>query len=185
MMVRLETREGPVTLNLQPGALSLHLYGRDVLAYDRAGRLWSATLGELTYRRGLDNRIQAIWMTAEGLRRRWLSREEVRALEEELARRLRELLRALSTPSLRWITPPPDPEDWFRILEALRRAAAMDFEALEADARRFAEVYAPIGPPRSSRPTCMRSATSSARACGCGGRSSWAAPTPSPSRCPA
>jgi hypothetical protein len=62
------------TLNLQPGALSLHLYGRDVLAYDRAGRLWSATLGELTYRRGLDNRIQAIWMTTEGLRRRWLSR---------------------------------------------------------------------------------------------------------------
>ncbi|WP_448605282.1 radical SAM protein [Thermoflexus hugenholtzii] len=145
MMVRLETREGPVTLNLQPGALSLHLYGREVLAYDRAGRLWSATLGELTYRRGLDNRIQVIQTTAEGLRRRWLSREEVRALEENLAHRLRELLRALSAPSLRWITPPPNSEDWFRILEALRRAAAMDFEALEADARRFAEVYAPIG----------------------------------------
>lgn len=144
-MMRLETVEGPITLNLQRGALSLHLYGRDVLAYDRAGRLWSATLGEITYRRGLDNRVQALQATPKGTQRRWLAREEIRRLEDELASRLRSLGRILAEGSFRWITPPPDERTWRDALSVLERASSMDFEALEADARRFAEVYAPIG----------------------------------------
>lgn len=144
-MVRLETADGPITLNLQRGALALHLYGREVLAYDRAGRLWSATRGEVTYRRGLDNRIQAIRTTPEGTQREWLAREEVRRLEDELAARLRSLVRELSRGPVRWITPPPDAPTWAEVLRVLERAARMDFEALEADARRFAAVYAPIG----------------------------------------
>ncbi len=144
-MMRLETAEGPITLNLQRGALSLHLYGREVLAYDRAGRLWSATLGEITYRRGLDNRVQAIRTTPDGVRRWWLEREEIRRLEDRLAGQLQALERLLSRGSFRWITPPADEQIWQEALSTLRRASRMDFQALEADARRFAEVYAPIG----------------------------------------
>ncbi|MCS7351261.1 radical SAM protein [Thermoflexus sp.] len=144
-MMRLETAEGWITLNLQRGALSLHLYGQDVLAYDRAGRLWSAALGEITYRRGLDNRVQAIQATPEGTRRRWLTREEIRRLEDELASRLRTLGGLLAGGAFRWITPPPDERTWQEALSVLDRASRMDFEALEADAQRFAEVYAPIG----------------------------------------
>jgi len=144
-MMRLETAEGLITLNLQRGSLSLHLYGRDVLAYDRAGRLWSATLGEITYRRGLDNRVQMLQATPEGTRRSWLAREEIRRLEDELASRLRSLWRILSEGSFRWITPPPDEPTWRDTLLVLERASYMDFEALEMDAHRFAEVYAPIG----------------------------------------
>ncbi|HXF68444.1 MAG TPA: radical SAM protein [Thermoflexus sp.] len=144
-MMRLETAEGLITLNLQRGALALHLYGQDVLAYDRAGRLWSATIGGVTYRRGLDNRIQAVEATPEGARRRWLTREEVRDLEDRLARQLRSLLPILSSGPVRWITPPSDERSWLDALQVLQRASQMDFEALEADARRFAEVYAPIG----------------------------------------
>ncbi|GBD08677.1 hypothetical protein HRbin22_00918 [Candidatus Thermoflexus japonica] len=144
-MMRLETAEGPITLNLQRGAFSLHLYGREVLAYDRAGRLWSATIGEITYRRGLDNRIQAIQTTPDGIRRWWLKREEIRQLEDQLASQLQALEHLLSRGSFRWITPPADERIWQDALSLLQRASRMDFEALEADARRFAEVYAPIG----------------------------------------
>lgn len=144
-MMRLETAEGPITLNLQRGAFSLHLYGREVLAYDRAGRLWSATIGETTYRRGLDNRVQAIRTTPDGVRRWWLEREEIQRLEDQLASQLQALERLLSRGSFRWITPPADEQIWQDALSTLRRASRMDFQALEADARRFAEVYAPIG----------------------------------------
>jgi hypothetical protein len=159
MMVRLETEEGPVAPNLQLGALSPHLHGREVLTYHRAGRLWSAISKELTYCCGLDDRIQAIRATPDGIQRRWLSREGARALEEDLADRLRELLRALSAPSIRRITPPPGSEDRSRILEAFRQGAAMDFEAMEADAQRFAGVCALSGSSpriRISPSLCMR-----------------------------
>ncbi len=144
-MMRLETAEGPMALNLRRGAFSIHLFEQDVLAYDRAGRLWSATLGTITYRRGLDNRVQAIRATPEGTRRWWLTREEIRLLEDGLAGRLRALWRLLIEGSFRWITPPTDERTWQDALAALHRASRMDFEALEMDARRFADVYAPIG----------------------------------------
>ncbi len=70
MVIRATTRAGKAsTLNVQPGALTVGLDEHTVLAYDRAGRLWSAFFNGTTFRRGLDGGVLAKW-TEEGERKR-------------------------------------------------------------------------------------------------------------------
>src|SRR5512136_2938315 len=70
MIVRATTRDDtPVILNLQPGSLTVAFDEQTVLAYDRAGRLWSAFFHGHTFRRGLDGCILVKW-TESGQRRR-------------------------------------------------------------------------------------------------------------------
>src|SRR5512136_915123 len=80
MIVRAATRDDtPVTLNLQPGSLTVAFDEQAVLAYDRAGRLWSAFFHGYTFRRGLDGCILAKW-TESGQRRRkriWASEADL------------------------------------------------------------------------------------------------------------
>ncbi|HEY8425199.1 MAG TPA: radical SAM protein [Limnochordales bacterium] len=100
---------------------------RRLFTFDLEGRLVEAYLDGVGVRRGLDNRF---------LERR---RDPQAA---GLSRRLR-----------RWLTPEEAREWVARALETVEDAAraghptvrAMDWEALEADARRFRQVYRPIG----------------------------------------
>ena len=77
MIVRATTRAKKiVTLNVQPGSLTAAFDERTVLAYDRAGRLWSAFFFGCTFRRGLDGGMLGKW-TEHGKRdRRRLGRNE-------------------------------------------------------------------------------------------------------------
>ncbi len=76
-----------LTISSKPNSLTVSLdgpTGARVLSYDLHGRLWTAMLRQVSYRRGLDGKVVAKWMTAGNRReRRWLAREEGDALLAE------------------------------------------------------------------------------------------------------
>ncbi len=125
-----------LTANLQPGALTLAWDIHTVLAYDRAGRLWSAFLDGVTYRRGYHGRIMAK-STLQGQRvRRWLDGEEADRLIARTADLMRLACRA------EWETGPETRAD---LIASLERAAAFTPPVAAQDAHRFHAIYKPIG----------------------------------------
>ncbi len=95
-------------------------------SFDRSGRLIGAFVDGCNYRRGLDNRVLSKWSDPLGRRqRRWLAIEEVRSFLQSAYSVAREA--AEGTGDSR--------------LEVL---AKWDWEALDSDAHRFAQIYRPV-----------------------------------------
>jgi len=66
-----------LTISVKGNCLTISLGSREVFSYDLAGRLWTALVDEISYRRGLDGKIVAKWQTGEKTRqRRWLTPPE-------------------------------------------------------------------------------------------------------------
>jgi hypothetical protein len=118
---------GVVTVHIRPQVINL-LVGDEAPSYsfDLAGRLIGAFAGGVNYRRGLDNRVLRKWRGPDGVRqRRWLLPDEARsflAKAYDLARRVAQTSGESGLTILR---------HW-------------DWAALQADARRFAQVYRPV-----------------------------------------
>lgn len=145
MVIRGKSPAGcSLTANLQPGALTLAVDEQTVLAYDRAGRLWSAFMGGVTYRRGYNGRIMAKHRAGGQRARRWLGEDEAAAL---LAR-ISKLARQVSGSSGQWDAPPAA---LAQLQEALSRAAAFDPQMAAQDAQRFNAIYLP-SPTRHGAP---------------------------------
>ncbi len=134
----------PLTLSIRAEGLTISIGEPDnasVFSYDRAGRLWTAFLDGISYRRGLDGRIIARWRNAEGEReRRWLTAQEASALETRVWQSVRALYAAIRAQEVSLTTPLP--QEGYVLLE---RAAAFDVARSAEDARCFFEVYKPIG----------------------------------------
>ena len=89
-----------ISLSLKPNSLTLSLQGQgqsQVYSFDAAGRLWTAMLEDVSYRRGLNGRTVAKWQTTStgGRERRWLSPAETARLEERARQIVSDLLTAL------------------------------------------------------------------------------------------
>lgn len=134
----------PIVLGIRAEGLTVSLGEPDsacVFSYDRAGRLWTAFLDGISYRRGLDGRIIARWRNAKGEReRRWLAAQEASALEARIWQSVSALYAAIRTQEVSLAIPLP--QEGYALLE---RAAAFDVARSAEDARRFREVYKPIG----------------------------------------
>ncbi len=133
-----------LTISSKPNCLTVSLQqdaGATVFSYDAAGRLWTAMLAGVSYRRGLDGKIVAKWgATPESRNRRWLFAAEARALEEtarDLAYRLQEdlhkgqvelngLLDEIGT-------------------KFLSSASGFEASAYTADIAHYHQVYKPVG----------------------------------------
>jgi radical SAM superfamily enzyme YgiQ (UPF0313 family) len=126
-----------ITLSLKRGALTVALDERTVLAFDRAGRLWSFYSEGHHFRRGLNGSVLAKW-TAERVRHRrrlWGSEAELVVRRASLiAETLRKRLE-LETRS----------ETAQEVEKVLARAAAFDVAAARADVDGYYQVYQPIG----------------------------------------
>lgn len=136
-----------VTISVKLNSLTLSLQAQDeneVFSFDGEGRLWTAMLGGVSYRRGLNGRTVAKWQAQPGRdearERRWLDPEEAAALEEtarqtaaNLHRDLLSQLVALQTPlnagALPWI----------------ERAAAFNTQHYQQDISAYHQVYKPVG----------------------------------------
>lgn len=129
---------GRLAASLQPGALALAFDQQTVLTYDRAGRLWSALLDGVTYRRGYDGRIMAKRTTRGRRARRWLDGP---AADAVLARAAA-LMRSLHAARGAWEAPP---DIQAQLADIVGRAARFTPQAAAADARRFHSIYKPIG----------------------------------------
>jgi radical SAM superfamily enzyme YgiQ (UPF0313 family) len=134
----------PLALSLKPGSLTVSVDGPEratVMSYDRAGRLWTAFVNDVSYRRGLDGRILSKWRKpGEDRERRHLPHDEARMLETRIWSLLFSLCEAIEGEAVVWQTPFPG-EAW----DALQAVLAFDAEASQVDAARYFEIYKPVG----------------------------------------
>lgn len=144
-MVILATWHGQtLTLSTKPNCLTLSLQGSGastVFSFDGEGRLWTAMLAGISYRRGLDGKIVAKWQTGHDQReRRWLSSSETESVQENARMTASELLAELKNGELR-LHPGLDSLGW----SFLEKAAAFDAPRYATDVQRYHQVYQPVG----------------------------------------
>lgn len=129
----------------EAGALTLSFDGLENYSFDGEGRLVGAWREQITYRRGLDNRILAKWIEAEGAHRRGrrlLDQDERRVLLESVYARAADAAEALRTGTLS--VEEKDGLEMERALEWLARLPQWTWPRLETEAHRFAAVYKPV-----------------------------------------
>jgi len=133
-----------VTVSVKPNCLTVSIEAHgdtQVYSYDYAGRLWTALVDRLSYRRGLDGKMVAKWQAEGGERqRRWLLPEEARQVEEQARQRMRDLYLAIQSQSARLDVQLPD----LGVL-GFERLIAFDTQASQADIARYFQVYKPVG----------------------------------------
>jgi hypothetical protein len=144
MVIIGEWNDHPVTLSVKPNCLTLSLEkggSAEVFSFDFAGRMWTALLEEVSYRRGLDGKIVAKWQTkAGGRERRWLTGERARQVEARAREVAAGLYAAIINGQASLQSPLPEQG---RL--GFERAAAFDAERTQADIQRYYQVYKPVG----------------------------------------
>jgi hypothetical protein len=134
----------PITISVKPNCLTVsidHPAEAHVFSYDLAGRLWTAFLDGISYRRGLDGKMIAKWRIAGNAReRRWLPQDEALHIEDRARQQIAALYAALCTNQA--ILKAPLPEAGRLTFE---RAIAFDAERSRADAAQYHRVYRPVG----------------------------------------
>lgn len=135
-------RGRPLTISLKSNCITISTDDptrADVYSFEFEGRLWTAFVDGVAYRRGMNGKIIARWREAER-QRRWLGAEEALELQEQARRVVVELAAALQSGEAELRSPFP-PEG----VALLERIIAFDRDATLADARRYHEVYQPVG----------------------------------------
>ncbi len=134
----------PVTLSVKPNCLTVSVDGpaeSSVFSFDYAGRMWTALLDGISYRRGLDGRMIAKWSIAGRQRdRRWLGQEDALKIEERARGTTADLYRAIldGVAELREALPPEGHS-------VFQSAIAFDALRSRADAKQYHQVYKPVG----------------------------------------
>jgi hypothetical protein len=144
MVINGQWQARPVTISVKPNCLTVSVDGpqqASVFSFDYAGRMWTALLDEVSYRRGLDGKIIAKWQTSARERdRRWLPRDEAARVEEQARQTTAQLYQAIQsgTATLR----EPLPAEGHLVMA---RAIAFDAARSQADSERYYQVYKPVG----------------------------------------
>jgi hypothetical protein len=154
------------SLSIKSSSLTVSFGGKagaDVFSWDGVGRLWTGMENGISYRRGLNGRIVAKWLSDSpsigvgwlrklmpaprkltekmpARSRRWLASEEGLALEERARLRLAGLFADISAGSV--VLPEPPPE---ALLPFVHTILAFDRERSAADAQHYHQVYQPVG----------------------------------------
>jgi hypothetical protein len=144
MVTQTTWRGQTLTLSFKPNCLTISLQaGKEstVYSWDNAGRLWTAMLAGISYRRGLNGKTVAKWQTADGGRdRRWLNAAEAERLQES-ARGCASDLAGDITGGLLQTTPALNPSD----LNGLFAAALFDTDRYHTDVQNYQQTYLPVG----------------------------------------
>ncbi len=133
-----------LTLSVKPGSLTLSLSGPSdsrVYSFDHTGRLWTAMLAGISYRRGLNGKVVAKWAeNGQDRQRRWLSEQETSQLEETSRRAAAEVMAGIESGAAELNCELP------RLGHiGLRQASAFDQEAYRQDVSQYHQVYQPVG----------------------------------------
>jgi len=134
----------PISISFKPNCLTIGIEtpgDAEVYSYDHAGRLWTALIEGVSYRRGLDGKFIAKRQTPDGGReRRWIVPPEALEIETNARTRLQGLYDALRAGKVSLNGPLPE-----AAAMALGQALAFDRTRSQADAARYLEVYQPVG----------------------------------------
>jgi Radical SAM superfamily len=144
MVINGTWKNQPITISIKPSCLTIsreEAGGTLVVSFDGAGRLWTALIDQVSYRRGLDGKLVAKWQTlGEGRERRWLAEAEARQQEEQARRLAAELLASLPAGQIRLeASLPPDGLAWLEL------AASLNPALIQADIARYHQIYKPVG----------------------------------------
>jgi hypothetical protein len=131
-------------LSLKDSSLSVAINRDEIVACDRAGRLYTAFYDGRHHRRSLNGTVLQKWSDDER-RRRWLMGAEADQVIDTAAAHFQQLHTALGSPDWEWITSPDRSSALDDLLQVIDRAAHFNSTAARSDAARFAEVYQPIG----------------------------------------
>ncbi|MBM3470673.1 MAG: radical SAM protein [Armatimonadetes bacterium] len=119
-----------------------------IYTFDHAGRFWSAWAGYRLYRRALDGRVMRKHTDRSGRHprrhRSFLEGGARAAITDATARAAAAALLALRSGTAEILWSLPGEPDAGRAAALLEAAARFDAGAAEADAQRFASVYAPV-----------------------------------------
>jgi hypothetical protein len=145
-MVILGTWHGrPFTLSLKPNCTTLSAEtsaNSDVYSFDLAGRLWTAQISNIAYRRGLDGRILSKWSVPSqehGIH--WLEEREAAAIVAAAYSLIQEFQTDLRTSKVMFQVQPNLSE-----LEAvLRKIIDFSHDQIITDAAAFTQLYGRIG----------------------------------------
>jgi radical SAM superfamily enzyme YgiQ (UPF0313 family) len=144
MVIQTSWRGQTLTLSFKPNCLTVSLQaGKEstVFSWDNHGRLWTAMLAGISYRRGLNGKTVAKWQTANGGReRRWLETAEAERLLETARTCADGLKRDLARGILE-TSPVLSPAD----SSVLSNAALFDIARYRADIQTYHQVYQPVG----------------------------------------
>lgn len=144
-MIRLGQWAGrPVNISIKPNCITVSVDRPEetsVFSFDYAGRLWTAFLDGVSYRRGLDGKMIAKWRLPGNAReRRWVPRPEALQIEETARAQTEALYAAIQSGEAVLNAPlPPDGDHGFR------QAIAFNAERSQADAERYYAIYKPVG----------------------------------------
>lgn len=133
-----------LTISIKPNSLTISLQSpgqNEVYSFDLKGRLWTAMIGGVSYRRGLDGKIVAKWGTGAFLHeRRWLAFAEARSLEEQGRTAVQSLLTAVDQGQVSLQTSLDSAAQ-----AVMRRAAEFKAGQVQADMAQYLQVYKPVG----------------------------------------
>jgi len=134
----------PVRISVKHNCLTISVgepAEASVFSYDYAGRLWTAYLNGISYRRGLDGKILAKWhIPGQARKRQWLYPEEAAQVETQAHQTIMALYEAIQSGLVLPDAPLP-PQGRL----AFERAAAFDPLRSRADAEHYLRIYKPIG----------------------------------------
>lgn len=137
-------QDRPVAMSVKPNCLTVSVDGpveAEVFSYDYAGRLWTALLDGISYRRGLDGKVIAKWQVGSREReRRWLSPEEAMQVEDSARQLTSQLYQGIVNGDA--VLRESLPDDAHAVFQ---RAIAFDAQRSREDAVRYFQVYKPVG----------------------------------------
>lgn len=139
-----KNKERSITLSQKSNCLTLGIELSSqtmVFSFDKTGRLWTALLDKISYRRGLDGKIVAKWNSGkEVLHRKWLSQEESYSLLSLAHGKVKELIAQIECEVIKFN--PPIDQLTFNELSSI---ANHDQNFYKQDISRYASVYQPVG----------------------------------------
>jgi radical SAM superfamily enzyme YgiQ (UPF0313 family) len=144
MLIHGIVQQTPYTLSFKTQCLTISIEGSkttDVYSFDHYGRLWTAQISGMSYRRGLDGKTVAKWTDTTGQRfRRWLSPAEAEDAAEKSRLVAQKIVEHIHL-SENQIGQPASQH----VVHSLRLAAGFDQVKRNADRAAFQKVYLPVG----------------------------------------
>lgn len=139
-----KNNKSSVSLSQKNNCLTLGIELPDqtmVFSFDKNGRLWTALINKISYRRGLDGKIVAKWNSGkEVLHRKWLSEDEADSLLTIAHGKIRELIEEIDNGVVE-LNPPLDEPT----IKELSTLALNNQHFYNRDVSHYASVYKPVG----------------------------------------
>jgi hypothetical protein len=135
-----------LSISLKPNSLTISLQTQresQVFSFDGEGRLWTAMLEGISYRRGLNGKMVAKWQTpgsGNGRDRRWLNSEETGQVEERSRQTVEALLKSLRADEISLNHPLPN-----SAYPLLHSVLQFNQTRYQEDVQGYHQVYKPVG----------------------------------------